>query len=369
MKIGIITTHSYPIPTPTHTGDIVILDLAFALDAIGHKVDIFAPAGTDCPPNGRLFPMLCSNGAASPSSVECEQDCFNSHMDILREEDIVHDFSITKRVVENLMSEGKTNVISTLLGGTWGHPNPPMNICLWSKSMRERGLRGATDYENTPTPDMGGPPQIPIKDAHVVYGGIDTDYYSPTYRKNNSFLWMNRWHRAKGYHVAIELARKTGIDLVMAGEHPDRERFAYQRDCAHEAVNLAADLPNVRFEWLPGDPDHHDAKRELYRQAKALLYTVQFQEPFGLSQAESLACGTPVIGINFGSVPELISDGLTGYVRSNSVDDLGTTLELVDHIDPKICRSEAVERFDRSVMARSYLEQYQSIIDGASWGV
>lgn len=369
MKIGIITTHSYPIPTPTHTGDIVILDLAFALDALGHKVDVFAPEGTHCPPNGRLFSMRCSNGSASPPSWACEESCYIDHADVLREEDIVHDFSITKRVVERLVGEGKTNVISTLLGGTWGHPNPPMNIALWSKAMRDRGLRGATDYEGTPTPDMGGPSQTPIKDARVVYGGIDTSYYSPSYQKGDSYLWMNRWHVAKGYHVAIDIARKTGIELVMAGEHPDNERFDYQRNCANEAVSLAADLPNVKFEWLPADPYHHDAKRELYRKAKALLYTVQFQEPFGLSQAESLACGTPVIGINFGSVPELIEDGLTGFVRSNDIDDLSSSLELVDQIDPKVCRDEAVKRFDRSVMAKSYLDQYQAIISGESWGL
>jgi glycosyltransferase involved in cell wall biosynthesis len=254
------------------------------------------------------------------------------------------------------------------MGGVWNHPNPPINIVVWSEAMRGRGLRGASDYENSPDLGMGSPPMGPIKDAHVAYGGINTDWYTPTYEKEGFFLWMNRWHMAKGYRLAIELARTTGIELVMAGEHPDRELHEYQRGCANEAQQMAADLPNVRFEWLPADPDHHDAKRELYRRAKALLYTVQFQEPFGLSQAESLACGTPVIGTRFGSVPEVIEDGLTGYVRSDSIEDLATAVKLIDGIDPKVCRNRAVERFDRHVMAASYLKEYQAVIDGKTWG-
>ncbi len=90
-----------------------------------------------------------------------------------------------------------------------------------------------------------------IKDAHVVYGGIDTDYYSPGGDKDEFFLWMNRWQPAKGYHAAIRLARQTGIPLVMAGDRPEDEIFDYQRQCALEAQRLAAGLPNVRFEWLP----------------------------------------------------------------------------------------------------------------------
>lgn len=368
MKIGIVATHSYPIPTPTHTGDIVIVDLAEALDALGHDVTLYAPAGTRAPKRGRVLPIPCSNGQSYPLPRECEQAGFNTNFSSIMEQDVIHDFSITKFVVESMLREGRTNVVSTPMGGVWNHPDPPINIVTWSHQMRERGLRGAGDYENSPDLGMGGLPQKSIKDAHVVNGGIDTDWYVPTYEKDGFFLWMNRWHRAKGYHVAIELAKATGIDLVMAGEHPDRESQAYQRDCVADAQRLAEGLPNVRFEWLAADPDHHTSKLDLYQRAKALLYTVQFQEPFGLSQAESLACGTPVIGTRFGSVPEVVEDGITGLVRDNSIEDLATAVSLIDEIDPRKCRERAVGRFDRRVMAESYLKEYQAVIDGRTWG-
>ena len=365
LHIGLVATHSFPIPPPTHTGDVVILDLAIALTELGHEVTMYAPAGTKAP--GRLLTMPCTEGKAPPWSWECEQRCFDDHKEALRAEEVVHDFSNSKRIAENLMLEGRTNVVSTMLGGVWTHPEPPLNVCVWSRAMRERGLRGATDYEGTPTPGMGGPPQRPIKEAHVVHGGVDTGFYSPTYEKKGFVLWLNRWHPAKGYQVAIELARKTGINLLMAGEHPDREMFEYQRACALEALRTAEGLPNVRFEWLPADPDHHTAKRELYRQAKALLYSVQFQEPFGLSQVEALACGTPVIGTNFGSVPEVIQHGRTGFV-CNTMEDMEAACQRIGAIDPAECRRDAVARFDRRVMAKTYLAEYQKVMEGEGWG-
>ncbi len=368
MKIGIVSTHSYPIPTPTHTGDIVIVEFAQALDDMGHDVTLYAPAGTRGPRNGRVLPMPCRHGGPAPLPRDCERACFNDHAASIRSQDVVHDFSITKYIVEALIGEGRRNVVSTPMGGVWTHPDPPINICVWSEAMRGRGMRGASDYEGSPDLGMGGPPMRPIKDAHVVYGGVDTSWYTPTYEKEGFFLWLNRWHPAKGYSVAIELARATGIELVMAGEHPDRELHEYQRYCALEAERMGRGLGNVRFEWLPADPDHHDAKRELYRRAKALLYTVQFQEPFGLSQTESMACGTPVVGTRYGSVPEVVEDGITGYVRSDDIGELAEAVELVSALDPKVCRDRAVERFDIHVMARNYLKEYQAVVDGGTWG-
>lgn len=368
MKIGLVTTHSFPVPYKTHTGDIVITDLARTLDEMGHEVHLYAPDGTYQPPHGQVFPMRASYGKYPPSSEDCEQECFNNYAHILRNEDIVHDFSVTKRIIENLHREGRSNILCTLMGGAWTQPNPPHNLVVWSNAHRDRVLRGATDYEGTPTPDLAGPPQNPVKDTHVVYGGVDTDWYTPTYEKKGFYLWMNRWHPAKGYRMAIELAKETGIELVMAGEHPSNEMFDYQKQCALEAVDLAIGAPNIKFSWLPLDPHHHEAKRELYRQAKALLYTVQFQEPFGLSQAEALACGTPVIGTNFGSVPEVITNGTTGFVCKNEIQDFAVGIKSINNINPEACRADVVKRFDRRVMATSYLTEYQAIINGNGWG-
>jgi glycosyltransferase involved in cell wall biosynthesis len=367
VKIGIIATASWPVPNHAHTGDHFYAGLVKTLDELGHDVTFFAADGSYVPPHGKQLSMPCSWGTGDPHSSQCEQWCYEKYEKELLEQDIVHDFSITKRIAENLYNRGYKNTISQPLGGVWTHPDPPHNFIVASEAMRQRALRGATDYENTPWPTSGGPPQKPIKEAHVVFHSIDTDFYFPTYKKDNFFLWLGRWHRVRGFHLAIQLARETGIELVMAGEHPDRGVCDYQRECSFEAVELAKDLPNVHFEWLPADPYHHEAKRDLIQRARALLFPVQFQEPFGLMQPEALACGTPVIGTNYGSVPEVIQDGITGYVVNNSVQDFANALPKIDSIIPAICRADAVKRFDRHVMTANYLKEYELVINGSSW--
>lgn len=367
MKVAIISTHSFPIGLRgpiTKTGDVVIMDLVRSLSELGHEVSFFTPANGFVPNNVTVYPMLCSFGKYPPSSEHCEQDAFNKYRDILLAQDIIHDFSVTKIISENLYKIGYKNIISTLMGGAWNYEYQPHNLVVWSNAHRDRVLRGATDYENTPTPDLAGPPGKPVKDAKIVYGGIDTLFYTPSYDKKDFFLWMNRWHPAKGYKIAIELAKQTGIKLVMAGENPKNELFEYQRDCALEAMVLANGYPNIHFEWLPPDLDHHVAKRELYRQAKALLYTVQFQEPFGLSQVEALSCGTPVIGTNFGSVPEIIKNDINGYVCDNMIQSLYMAIKNVGKIDYQTCRANAIIRFDKFVMAKSYLDEYENVLAG-----
>jgi hypothetical protein len=182
MKIGIISTHSWPvlpISVRAHTGDFFYALLAQTLDEIGHEVTFFAPDGSYIPPNGKQLTMPCSQGTGYPSPLDCEQECYNKYSNILKQQDIVHDFSITKCIAENLYNEGYKNITSTLMGGTWKNINYKNNIICQSQAQRERLLRGATDYENAPPATyFDSPSSIIIKDAHVVHDGIDTDFYT-----------------------------------------------------------------------------------------------------------------------------------------------------------------------------------------------
>lgn len=367
MKIGIISTHSWTIPNKIHTGDYFYVLLAQTLDEMGHEVIFFAPDGSYVPPHGKQLTMPCAFGSSYPSSSECEQICFDKYKDILQTLDIVHDFSITKRIAENLLKIGYKNIISTPMGGTWLHPYPRHNIVVHSQSMRERGLRGTTDYENTLTPDLGGSVMPPITDAHVVNLGIDTEFYTPVYSKQNYFLWLGRWHPVRGYKFAIQLAKETGIKLVMAGTHPDREIVQHQKDCCFEAIKLAKNISNISFEWLPEDPHHHETKRTLLQNSKALILPTQFNEPFGLTMIESLSCGTPVITTNYGSMPEIITNNITGFTVDNNIQEFAAKLDLIKNIHPAICREQAVRKFDRKVMAKNYLKEYEKIINGENW--
>lgn len=371
MKICLVATHSFPIPWKTHTGDVVILDLAYGLKALGHEVDVCAPAGTKVPDGCGFLEMPCAFGKYPPPAEECELECFQKNKNEFLTADIVHDFSVGKQVAWSMMRDNRFNAISTPLGGTWRQLTKPMNVTVWSEAMRQRGMRGACDYEGTRFTQWMNCNQPKISDAKVVAGGIDCGLYDDPNqgtKKEKFVLWMNRWHPAKGYAEAIKLARHTGVELVMAGEHPDNETYDFQRECALEAVSMAKGAGNIHFEFLPSDPGHHEKKREMYRRAKALLYTVQFHEPFGLSQVEALASWTPVIGTRMGSVPEVIDHGYTGAVCDNNTNSLAAGLELANQISPRTCRTYAVERFSRMKMAMNYLKLYEDVIGGRSWG-
>lgn len=371
MKIAIVATHSFPIPY-LPTGDIVILQLANALGDMGNEVFLVAPEGSHTSSNIKLLEMKASYGKYPPSSQECENDAYVKHANILNHCDIVHDFSNSKWIVKNLMENGsaKNKTISTIMGGPWTQNDfTPPNIVGWSKTHVDRIIRGATDYEGTPTPDLAGHTGRPVKDARVVNGGIDTNIYHPTYEKKDYILWMGRWSKVRGYQQAVEIAKaNSNTQFIFSGVNPDDEYFDQEKACANEAIELVKTVNNIKLELLPKNRTEHLQKKiKLYQEAKGFLYNVQFCEPFGLMQAEALACGTPVIGTNYGSVTEVVADSVTGYVRNNNIEDLSNAISMIDNIDPKICREQSVRRFDIKVMAKKYLMQYQNIINGSSW--
>lgn len=369
MNIGLVASHAWPIPSLARTGDIFVLDLAYALQALGHTVSMFAPAGTAFP---SIYPMPCSGGKERPGAVEAEMACASAFPEEIAGCDIVHDVSTGKSIATMRARAGLASC-ATLNGGPWRDRTPPANLIVHSRSQRYRVLRGATDFEGTLTPDMGGPPGHPVRDAHVVGGGIDTSVYCPTdYAKDGYILWLGRWHPAKGYDLAIRFAKVTGARLVMAGINPADATNDHERSCAMEACNLAQGVGNIDIQWLPGGMDGgHEAKKlELLRRAAVFLYPTRLQEPFGLQQPEAMACGTPVVGLRYGSVPEIVRDGVTGYVVSDdaaAIEGLASACANARALDPVACRAEAVARFDRSVMAQNYVAEYEAILGGASW--
>ena len=342
MRIALVATHAHPLPSPAHTGDSqVILDLARSLAELGYHVTLFAPKGSVAPEGVTL------------------KDCELCHVPMhFRNHDIVHDWTIGA-LVGRQAGLTKVPFVHTLLGGTGYSPLP--NTVVWSQAMRDRVMRGATDYENTPTPDAGGPPCQPFKDVRVIYGGVDTEFYSPgeqpdclkreyDEQRGYRYLWLSRWHPMRGYKRAIEWASLTGNALTMCGAHPDYDH-PYQAECAHEAMRLAEGKDNIRFEFLPNDPDHHTAKRDQYRRHKNFLLTVEFQEPFGLSTVEAMACGCrlKLIGQTprMGSTEEIVGDYLEKLERP---------------------RERAIRLFDRMVMARNYVKAYEDVLAGRGWG-
>lgn len=189
--------------------------------------------------------------------------------------------------------------------------------------------------------------------AGVVHNGIDVASFPFQEHKEDHLLFLSRISPEKGTETAIEVARRSGRKLVIAGKVDDVDKEYF-----HERVEPLIDGTQVVF---VGEANA-ETKRELYRRARALILPITWEEPFGLVFAEALACGTPVLTFRRGAAPEIVDHGKTGFVVSNA-DEMVESVARLGEIDPVSCRETVAARFDKSTMARNYLRTYRNIID------
>jgi glycosyltransferase involved in cell wall biosynthesis len=187
----------------------------------------------------------------------------------------------------------------------------------------------------------------------TIHHGIDVASFTVGAGDGGHLLFLGRIHPDKGTAVAIEVARRAGMRLVIAGVVHDDTYFRTEV------------LPHVDGDAVtyvgPVGPEQRDV---LLSGAAALLHLIDFDEPFGLSVVESLAAGTPVIAYRRGSMPELLRDGVTGFL----VDGVGAAVEAVGRlaaIDRSACRSDAAQRFSAERMVGDYERFFAGVVSGA----
>ncbi len=167
--------------------------------------------------------------------------------------------------------------------------------------------------------------------------------------KDDYVLFLGRMSPEKGAHLAIDAARAAGLPLVMAAKCREGAERAYFE--AEVAPRLG---PGVTY---VGEADLA-TKKDLLARARCLVSPVCWEEPFGLVMAEALACGTPVVALRRGSVPEIVEHGTTGLI-CDSPDELPAALHRVEECDPVTCRRSALERFDVAIMVSGYEAMYR----------
>jgi glycosyltransferase involved in cell wall biosynthesis len=197
-------------------------------------------------------------------------------------------------------------------------------------------------------------PRLGLNYIHTVYNGIDTAVYSfhPEPAQPSYIAFVGRISPEKGPLQAIKVARAVGLPLKMAGKIDSVDREYYQQQ-----VEPLIDGEQIQY---LGEISHED-KVKLLGCATVTLFPITWREPFGLVMIESMATGTPVIGMNLGSVPEVIAHGKTGFVCNS----LGEMIEVIPNalkLDRQTCREYVVSRFSVETMTDEYERVYELVL-------
>ena len=184
----------------------------------------------------------------------------------------------------------------------------------------------------------------------TVHHGIEVEKFSFREQHGEYLLFFGRIHHDKGAHEAVELAKRSGMNLIIAGIIQDRDYFE---------TRVVPYLNDSTIKYI--GPVYADKKDELLKNAYALIHMINFDEPFGLSLIEAMACGTPVIAIPRGAIPEIIDDQKTGFLVKDREEAIAALSKIPD-LKRKDCRRSVEERFSVGNMVDKYIEVYKQIL-------
>lgn len=225
-------------------------------------------------------------------------------------------------------------------------------------------------FADLPLVSISDAQRLPLPHANwmaTVHHGVDLDMfgYQPAHRGYLAF--MGRIASEKGVDTAIRVARRAGMPLKIAArmplDQPNNPESQHDWQYYREVIAPLLQQPGVEYVGEVGGA----TKVEFLSGAAALLFPIRWPEPFGLVMPEALACGTPVLALRCGSVPEVIEDGVTGFVVDDE-DGLVQAVQRLPTIERRDCRTAAETRFSVGVMADQYEQIYRRLIgsDGAA---
>jgi glycosyltransferase involved in cell wall biosynthesis len=307
--------------------------LTEGLVACGHEVTLFATA--DSVTSARLIASSPGGWSDDPSIEPKVAECMHiaSAFERAGEFDIIHNgFDFLPLTYSGLVD---TPVVTTIHGFS-----SPRIVPVYER------YDATTDY--VAISDSDRHPRLHY--AATVHHGIDTAAFSCADEIGEHLLYFGRIHPDKGTAHAIEVAQLSGRRLDIAGIVQDEEYF-------REQVEPHIDGEQIRY---LGAVDSSQRVRTL-GEAHALLHLIDFDEPFGYSVVEAMACGTPVIAYSRGSMPEIVDHGSTGFLVTDVAGAVDATTAVAE-LDRTAIRASTVERFDVSTMVDEYVTVYRSIL-------
>ena len=339
MRLLVIADARIPVPPDGYGGtERIVALLCEGLAARGHEVTLMAARGSRN--YGRLVTHPWAGRKPYPYRAWCKIRFQALSLWEARNADVV----INSGRVDYLESLLRT---STPLVCRFDNPIEQSTIdFLLARRSKALALVSVSDHQRAHLAAAGS--------WRTVHNAVDTDRLAFSPRPDPGYLaFLGRLTANKGVHVAIEVARRLGRPLRIAGNVSD-EAGGRQFFETHVRPHLGNGV-----EWLGAVDD--DAKAPFLRNAAALLVPIQWEEPFGLVVAEALACGTPVLAMHRGSMPELIRHGVTGFL-CRSTDEMVDAVGRVGAIDRRACREDCERRFSADRMVEDYIAAARDLL-------
>lgn len=337
MRIAVTVDPEIPVP-PSHYGGIerIVDMLARGLANRRHEITVFAHR--DSRTAGRLVPWP---GKSSRSLVDTTANTLTLARQALSSGfDLIHSFSRVAYLLPLL-------------------PLPIPKLMTYQRKISRRSVmlghilsRGTLQFSAISRWMMQ-----PVEDIgrwHLVFNGVPIAAfpYRDELPADAPLVFLGRIEEIKGPHLAIEVARRTNHRLVIGGNVPDEHRAFFD-------AHVRPHIDGKQISYI--GPVDDAQKSALLGCARALLMPILWEEPFGIVMPEAMACGTPVIGLSRGAVPEVVRDGITGFV-CNDVDGLVVAVDRLCEIRRGACRAHVELTFSDTAIVERYLAVYDRMI-------
>lgn len=338
MRVLQVAPPWFEVPPRGYGGiELMISALADGLVEAGHDVTLLASGGSDT--TADLHEVYATPPSADLGDTVTEL-LHVLAVDDLGDFDIVHDHTLLGAA--RGAARGVAGLVHTLHG-----PWSDRSRRLYRRLARNTTLVAISHHQTRTAPE------VPV--AAVIHHGIDIDRYAIGLERTDELVFVGRANPEKGPEQAIEIARRTGRPLAMAIKVNEPGEREYWR-CVLEP-RLHRIEAHVTFDAT------HDDKVAMMARGHAVVMPIQWAEPFGLVMVEAGACGTPVVVYGRGAAPELVRDGVTGFVvdPAAGVDAFCRAVDRVDEIDPAACHQHVAANFSRDRMVERHLALYESV--------
>jgi glycosyltransferase involved in cell wall biosynthesis len=325
-----------PIPPPLYGGhERLVYMFAEEYTKMGHEVSLLAGPNSNISGNVHTFGINHLNKSKWQKFKELTYAWFFLYRK-RKDFDLIHNFGRLAYLLPILNKPVKKIM-------TYGRPISKNGIKITTSIPNQNLIFTACSNYCASTGNIAG-------QWKTVYNAIDFSKYNlnQSVPIDAPLIFLGRLDKIKGLHTAIEVAKETGNKLLIGGNIPDTiDNYKYFKE------KLEPQFDGNQIIYLGALNDQE--KNKYLGQAKALLFPIEWDEPFGMVMVEAMACGTPVIAFNRGSVPEVVNENLTGAVVKNKTEMIEKLMH-ISEIDRKNCRQHALERFNIDIITGDYLK-------------